>query len=157
MSFIITANLSLGKTIQTAPVYQYDSGMTLRFIGADLPDYFRVDFSNTINGKSKPVLGYQNSVEIPDEFFIPGETIYAWVVFTNGTAASTEKQVNIPIDARAALVSTNCSSGQRNIINQAITSLNDAAKLFEQKALSIEVDGNALVIAKLKTDGQGGD
>lgn len=68
------------RVARTRPVYQYNEGMVLQFIGIDLPDSYRVDFANSVTGESKPAIGTPEGVIIPYEYFIPGATIYAWVV-----------------------------------------------------------------------------
>ena len=47
---------------------QYDKGQIIQFDGVDLPYSYTVYFSNCPNRTSKPWLGLNNQVEIPDEY-----------------------------------------------------------------------------------------
>ena len=101
MSNIITANFRFGRTCTTPTVFQYNVGMILRFKGVALPDTYRVDFSNSLHGTSKSMIGNADGVEIPYEYFVPGNRIYAWIVLSTGeNDAITEYQIEIPISAR---------------------------------------------------------
>ena len=102
MENVITANLALGRKISLQEVFQYNRGQKLRFTGISLPELYSVDFSNSVYGESKKMTGDASGVTIPDEYFIPGETIYAWVVITTEpNARETVYEVKIPISVRA--------------------------------------------------------
>lgn len=151
MSNIITANLARGRKVVTQEVFQWDSGQLLKFIGIDLPPSYRVDFSNTIRGTSKSQLGDENGVTIPDEFFLPGQMIYAWIVFTpNENSSETEYQVSVPISPRARPTGLTPSPHQGSIIDQSIAALNEAAETFKTYATDITVDNTTLVIEKVE-------
>ena len=102
MDNIITANLALGRKISLQEVFQYNRGQRIKFVGVPLPQIYSVDFSNSIHGESKKVVGDSDGAIIPDEYFVPGQTIYAWVVLTSGPdARETVYEVRIPISLRA--------------------------------------------------------
>lgn len=126
MGYIITANLAKGRKVTTEPVFRWNHGMVLKFIGVTLPDNYRVDFSNTLNGTAKSQMGTaENGVIIPDEYFMPGQTIFAWVVLSpTENSAITEFQVSIPIDPKAKATDEEPSSQQESIIDQAISAMN---------------------------------
>ena len=126
MGYIITANLAKGRKVITEPVFRWNHGMVLKFIGVTLPDNYRVDFSNTLNGTAKSQMGTaENGVIIPDEYFMPGQTIFAWVVLSpTENSAITEFQVSIPIDQKAKATYEEPSSQQESIIDQAISAMN---------------------------------
>lgn len=126
MGYIITANLAKGRKVITEPVFRWNHGMVLKFIGVTLPDNYRVDFSNTLNGTAKSQMGTaENGVIIPDEYFMPGQTIFAWVVLSpTENSAITEFQVSIPIDPKAKATDEEPSSQQESIIDQAISAMN---------------------------------
>lgn len=133
MSSFVTANFAKGRVCVTPSVFQYNAGMKLRFMGASLPDTYRVDFSNTLHGKSKPMIGNADGVEIPYEYFIPGQSIYAWIVLTfgeNGTI--TEYQATIPVSPRAKPTNETPTPAQQSAIDQAISALNAAVERVEQ-------------------------
>ena len=149
MGNIITANLAHGRKMKTDEVYQWDNGQILRFTGITMPASYRVDFSNSTRGNSKSVLNDGDSVTIPDEYFSPGQMIYAWVVFTSGTDAhETEYQVTIPVSPRAKPTNAVPSPPQKSIIDQAIEALNEANETLRETAMSITVESTTLVIQK---------
>ena len=80
MNNVITANLAMGRKITLQEVFQYNRGQRLVFTGVPLPQVYSVDFSNSVQGDSKKAIGDENGVVIPNEYFIPGQTIYAWIV-----------------------------------------------------------------------------
>ena len=60
--------------------YQYNHGMILHFADLNLPQAFETHFANKQHGNSKTVIGSENKVEIPDEYFWTGANeIFAWV------------------------------------------------------------------------------
>lgn len=128
MSNIITVDLSRGRKVETSTVFQWNHGMTLRFIRATLPENFRVDFSNSTRGKAKSMIGSaSNGVVIPDEYFMPGSTIYAWIVlFPTENSAVAEWQISIPIDPKAKDTDEEPNPQQESVIDQAINALNTA-------------------------------
>ena len=128
MSNIITVDLSRGRKVETSTVFQWNHGMTLRFIRATLPEIFRVDFSNSTRGKAKSMIGSASGgVVIPDEYFMPGSTIYAWVVlFPTENSAVAEWQISIPIDPKAKATDEEPTPQQESVIDQTINALNTA-------------------------------
>ena len=150
MGYIITANLAKGRKVTTEPVFRRNHGMVLKFIGVTLPDNYRVDFSNTLNGTAKSQMGTaENGVIIPDEYFMPGQTIFAWVVLSpTENSAITEFQVSIPIDPKAKATIDQPTTQQQSMIDQAIVALNDANETVRETAMSIIVDSTTLVIQK---------
>lgn len=70
---------------RTKKIYQYAYGQIYNIQGLDLPDVFNVDFSNTPEiGDSKPYVGMDNQVEIPDEYWLSGQPVYAFIVLHEG-------------------------------------------------------------------------
>lgn len=133
MGNIVTANFSKGRLYQTNAIYQYNSGMVLKFKGLTLPDTYRVDFSNTLHGTSKTMIGNENGVTIPDEYLKPGTMVYAWIVLNSGeSGVVTEYQVNIPIDQRAKPTDVEPSENQQGVIDQLIGEMNSAVEKTEE-------------------------
>lgn len=156
MGNIVTASFTKGR-IYTAPsVFQYNVGMKLRFKGIELPGTYRVDFSNTLRGASKAMLGDADGVEIPYEYFVPGSSIYAWIVLSAGeNNAITEYQAEIPISPRAKPTDETPFPSQKSAIDQAIAALNAAAdrmgypfekSVMTYKGVTIERQGNTITI-----------
>lgn len=152
MNNVIIAKFSKGVYSTTAKVFRYDVGDKLQFVGLDLPDNYRVDFSNSTMGESKTVFCNSDTVEIPPEYFIPGSTIYAWIVLSQDNGRYTKYQVNIPISARAKPLDIEPTPAQKDALDEAIEALNDVtddiqgdidAALEEAKA-SGEFDGTTI-------------
>lgn len=139
MDNIIKAYLH-GKTVcKTAPVYQYNSGMVLELVGADLPANYRADFSNSEHGTSKAVLGTGTTVSVPYEYFVPGATIHCWIVLSGDDYTVTKLHIMIPVDGRARPTDEEPTPDEQNIIDQAITALNEAVSATGQDV----IDANA--------------
>lgn len=135
MGIFVTANFAKGRVCVTPSVFQYNAGMKLRFMGAALPDTYRVDFSNTLHGKSKPMIGNADGVEIPYEYFIPGQSIYAWIVVSFGEGGTiTEYQATIPVSPRAKPTNETPMPTQQSAIDQAIAALNEGVTRAEAAA-----------------------
>ena len=130
MGNIITVDLSRGKKITLNPVFQWNHGMTMRFINAALPQTYRVDFSNSVRGKAKSQIGSaEEGVLIPDELFFPGDTIYAWIVLAlTEDSAIAEWQINLPIDPKAKPTNEPFSPQQQSVADQLIYQLNEAVQ-----------------------------
>lgn len=122
----ITAVFGNGIFTTTAKVFQWDAGDKLQFVGIDLPENYKVDFSNSLIGTSKSMLGDSTGVVIPPEFFHPGRMIYAWVVIPDNDGRYTKYQVNIPIYSRAEPTDEEPTPEQQSALDEAITALNDA-------------------------------
>ena len=139
MNNIVFANLGYGNKTTTQTVFQYNMGMMLRFKNVTLPDTYRVDFSNSLHGTSKTMIGGADGVEIPYEYFVPGSHIYAWIVLSMGeNDAITEYQIEIPIDPRAKPTDVTPTPSQQSAIDQAISALNSGVERAETAAESAE-------------------
>ena len=132
MDNIIKAYLH-GKTVcKTAPVYQYNSGMVLELVGADLPANYRADFSNSEHGTSKAVLGTGTTVSVPYEYFVPGATIHCWIVISGYDYTVTKLHIMIPIDGRAKPTEEAPDPEEQGIVEQAIAALNSASESVQE-------------------------
>ena len=128
MTNIIVADLSKSKLHQCQPVYRYSYGMKLKIVGIDIPTGYTVRYSNDINGIAKSRVGGSDGiVDIPDEYFVPGENIYCWPFVhptpDSGTAVAT---IVIPIDPEAKCVDEEPTPVQQSVIDEAISALNAA-------------------------------
>ena len=128
MNNVIVANLAKGRKVITAPVFQWNHGMVLRFINAQLPDNFRVDFSNSTRGVAKSQMGTpENGVVIPDEYFMPGGAIYAWIVESPTEHSAVARwEITIPLDPKSKWVDVQPTPQEENIIDEAIHALNES-------------------------------
>lgn len=152
MNNVIIAKFSKGVYSTTAKVFRYDVGDKLRFVGLDLPDNYRVDFSNSVLGESKTVFCTSDTVEIPPEYFIPGSTIYAWIVLSQENGRYTKYQINIPISARAKPLDIEPTPAQKDALDEAIEALNSVTEdiqgqidsALEEAKASGEFDGTTI-------------
>ena len=139
MNNIVFANLGYGNKTTTQTVFQYNMGMMLRFKNVTLPETYRVDFSNSLHGTSKAMIGGADGVEIPYEYFVPGSHIYAWIVLSTGeNDAITEYQIEIPIDPRAKPTDEKPTPSQQSAIDQTISALNSGVERAETAAENAE-------------------
>lgn len=122
-------------TASTA-AWQYDYGQILKINGLQLPEVYEVHFSNTPEkGVSKTALGNADGVEIPDEYFLSGEPVYAFI-YLHDTASDgeTEYRIEIPVKPRPRPTHEEPTPVQRGEIEQLIAALNTATEEAEQSA-----------------------
>jgi hypothetical protein len=112
------------------PLYQYDYGQMIQFIGVSLPGTYEVHFSNTdVAGAAKIQLGSANGVMIPDELLLSGDPIYIWVFLHEGDSdGETEYKAFIPVIRRPITDETPIDPVQQDVITQAIAALNSAVE-----------------------------
>lgn len=125
---IIRAEFKRTKFVTTEAQWRFNHGQRLVFSNVDLPPHYQVHFSNTKNGSAKTVLGDENGVLIPQEFFVPGQNIYAWLYVQDATSGVTIRQVTIPVDQKAKPIDQTPSPDQVTVIDQAIEELNIATE-----------------------------
>ena len=117
-----------GKTVvDSKPLYQYDYGQKIRFIGVSLPAAYEVHFSNYEQGESVTVLATSDEVDIPDFLLQSGYDIYVWVYIHTGVSdGETEYQITIPVIERARPTNQEPTPQEQDIITETIAALNDA-------------------------------
>lgn len=131
---VILAPMS-GRTVcTTKTVYQYNQGMILKLLGIDLPQAYTVDFANSVTGSSISQVGGADGVTIPDQFFVPGSTIHAWVVLTGAGYVVTRYHIMIPISPRAVRTNEEPTPSQQSALDEAIAALNEAVTDAEAAA-----------------------
>lgn len=113
------------RTIQTDAVYQYNYGQFLSFSGLELPESFEVHFSNDSTlGKSKALLGDPSGVNIPDEYFKSGDSVYCFIVLHDETTdGETVYKIIVPVVRRPEPTDEQPDSRQQSIIDQLISRL----------------------------------
>lgn len=105
---------------------------------------YTVDFSNSIYGESKKMIGDDTGVTIPDEYFIPGQTIFAWVVISGEDSRETVYEVRIPISLRARPTDETPTPQQQSIIDQLIAEMDTAVDAAEGYAADAEAAKEAV-------------
>ena len=137
---ITIADFSGGRVITTAPVWQYSTGQVLQLEGLELPASFRVDFGNEkTRDYTKPQLATSASVAIPDEYFLSGKPVYAFVVLSDGEGDSgTEYVAEVPVLQRSKPTNYTPNDVQQSVIDQLIAALNTGVEDAEQSAEDAE-------------------
>lgn len=150
-----------GRKATTAALWQYDYGQILQFSGIEgLPSAYEVHFSNDrIAGEAITQIGNEHGVAIPDEYFLSGKPIFAWIFLHAGANdGETEYQVTIPINKCSRPADQPPTPVERSVITQAIAALNvavtrseEAAERSEQMAavagyMTMELDENGHLI-----------
>lgn len=124
---IVTAKFRRNTLVSVDTRYQYDYGQILHFDGLTLPDIFEVHFSNDEVGESITQIGSYNDVEIPDQFFLTGDPVYAWVfVHDDSTDGRTKYLVRIDVKRRAEITDLEPTPQEQSAISQAIAAMNIA-------------------------------
>ena len=115
--------------------FQYDKGQYLEIEGLDLPTAFQVQFSNArTDGVGKEWIGENNVVWIPDEFFLSGEYIYAYIYmhYTGENDGRTYKAIEIPVEPRSYWSTEVPEPSQQSEIDAAISASQAAERAAEQ-------------------------
>lgn len=111
--------------------FQYNYGEKLIFDDVDLPEYYEVHFANARSGDAKKVIGDATGAVIPQEYFKPGQIIYAWVFFSNETSGKTVYEIVIPIAHRAKPTDEPITPEEKSVVSQAIELLNETVENVE--------------------------
>lgn len=131
---VIQAKFCGGKTYAwTDTCFQWDYGQVLKFDGIELPEAYETHFSNVaVGGNSVTQIGDADGVNIPDQFFTTGETIYAWVYLHDGEDdGETVYAVTIPVKKRPKPSNETPTPVQQDAITEAIAALNSAVDKAE--------------------------
>ena len=125
-----------GSYCKTRPLTRQDYGIVLQFVHPDLPDTYQVHFSNSKEntGTAKTQIATADGVTIPDEYLIPGKSVYAWAFLQADGTGRTIKMVEIPVSAKPTVTDAPPTPQQRSAIDEAIEALNDGAERAEGAA-----------------------
>ena len=138
------------RTCRTQAITQRDHGRIYRFCDLNLPNTFEIHFANSQIGQSKRVIGENGEVEIPDEFLVDGQNVYAFI-FLHETPDDGETRYMIisPVTPKGPVEDSQPTPVQQDIITQAIAALNAGVETVEQIAEDIpEQIDTALAEAK---------
>lgn len=122
---IVTFKPGKRHAIVDPPLWQYDVGQILKFGDLDLPSVYEVQFSNEpFKGKAKPQIGGPDGVEIPNEYFLSGASIHAWLYLHVGeNDGAVEYHVEIPINRKSERVEEEFTPVQRDFAEQTLAAL----------------------------------
>ena len=134
---IVIALFSGNWKTKTSRLWQYDYGRILQIVGLELPEFFEVHFSNSEDCDiAKTAIGNDNIVKIPDEYFISGKDIYAWIYLHSGEDdGETKYMITIPINRRAKPSDEPPTPEEQSVINQIVAALEAAVEKSETNVL----------------------
>lgn len=143
-----TAVFKTGARRTTAgALTQYDVGQILVIHGLELPDIFEAHFSNhQFEGNSKPWIGRDDQVEIPDEYLESGEPIYVTIYMHYGEHdGKTEYWITIPVDRNTRPTNFKPRFNELDVISQTIAAVQFAAAKAEENANTAEAAKEAII------------
>ena len=124
---IINVSFGLNHYVKTKTREKHSYGQEIVFSNIKLPEVFEVYFSDSPTGKSKTVVGQNNKVLIPDEYFLSGKTIYCYLlVHDTSTDGRMKYVVEIPIEQRPEPTDIGLDPVQQDIATEAIAALQEA-------------------------------
>lgn len=134
---IVIALFSGNWKTKTSRLWQYDYGRILQIVGLELPEFFEVHFSNSEDCDiAKTAIGNDNIVTIPDEYFISGKDIYAWIYLHSGEDdGETKYMITIPINRRAKPSDEPPTPEEQSVITQIMAALEAAVEKSETNVL----------------------
>ena len=113
----------------TAPIIKEDYGLYLKIEGLELPSTYEVDFSNDEHsGSSVTMIGNADGVLIPSQFIKTGKDVFAFLYHVGEDFGRTIYKFRIPNKVRPDRTSVTPTPEEQDIIDQAISALNDAVE-----------------------------
>ena len=134
------------RRVTAGALTQWDVGQILVIEGLDLPETFEAHFSNQqFDGNSKPWIGRNNQVDIPEEYLESGDPIYVLIYMHYGEHdGKTVYWITIPIDKRPRPTNLQPNFEEQTVISQTIAALQDAAARAAQNADDAEASKEAI-------------
>ena len=124
---IINVSFGLNHYVKTKAREKHSYGQEIVFSNIKLPEIFEAYFSDSPTGKAKTVVGQNNKVLIPDEYFLSGKTIYCYLlIHDTATDGRMKYVVEIPIEQRPEPTDIGLDPVQRDIATEAIATLQEA-------------------------------
>lgn len=126
---IINVSFGLNHYVKTKAREKHSYGQEIVFSNIKLPDVFEAYFSDSPTGKAKTIVGQNNKVLIPDEYFLSGKNIYCYLLVHDASTDGRMKYVvEIPIEQRPEPTDIELDPVQRDIATEAIASLQEATE-----------------------------
>lgn len=134
----ITATFTNGREATvTDEVYQYNYGMRLIISGVELTETYEVQFCNDGDEFTITSVGDETGVDIPDQYFISGKSIYGYVyLHTSEDDGVTAYRVFIPIIRRPRPSEIQPSPDERSALTQALEALQQAIDVINGLTVS---------------------
>lgn len=141
---IIIAALGGGRTTVTAKRYMTDYGQVLKITGVDLPEVYRVDFSNDeFKGDYVRMVGNEDGVLVPKQFFESGLDIWAFLVSVKESSERTVEKIRILNGKRPNNnVDPQPEPVEKDVIDTVIVEINKAADKMEAAVEKTEQDAS---------------
>ena len=131
-SHIINAEFGRFRSTTTAPRFRYDIGQVLKFTDLDLPPVYETHICNEGSRSTKTVIGDENGVLIPDEYFKSGEDIIVYVYLHDESSdGRTILKATIPIKNRPTITDEVPTEEQQSQIDKAIADFQEVAEKAE--------------------------
>ena len=143
---ITTAVIGSGCNAATASpsLAQWDKGQILQISGVDLPETYKVEFSNGDTLEAIPAIGTAEGVEIPDKLLYSSSPIRAYIVLSEAEGErNTEYWVTIYVKPREIPEDIEPDPAQQDVIDDLIAQLNTGVGKAEAAAESAEEDAAA--------------
>ena len=146
---VISAVFRGAQSTTTRNAYQYDYGQVLK-TNLALPETYEVQFSNNSSGGvAITQIGNADGVTIPDQMFISGAPIYAWIFLHQGADdGETVYFITIPVTKRAKPTSKQPTPVQKDAITQAIAALNSAVEQTGQDVTDAAASASAALASE---------
>lgn len=162
MSQIITVTFAEGQreAIAAEPLEQWAYGQTLQFEGLELPQAYRVDFSNfEYCGASIPRVGGPDGVAVPVEVLTSGRNVYAFIWIQDETSGARYRRATVRV-VPGPEPDTDESPEEQSAVTEAINALNNAVEAIpaeiqaamEEAKQSGEYDGNRIWYSTIVPD-----
>lgn len=126
----------LRKITWAAINYRYDVTQFLVIDDLTLPEVYQVDFCNKGDRTTITMVNTENGVQIPDELFLTGKDIKAYLVLQgeDDGAVETRYEITFPINKRPEREDIDPTPAQEQQINALVEALNEAIETSGQNA-----------------------
>lgn len=134
---ITTAVIGTGCNAATASpsLAQWDKGQILQISGVELPETYKVEFSNAETLSAIPAIGTADGVKIPDDLLHSSSPIKAYIVLTSGQSTrNTEYWITIYVKPREIPEGIEPDPEQQDVIDDLIDQLNTGVDEAEAAA-----------------------
>lgn len=124
---VTTAVIGSGCNAATASpsLAQWDKGKILQISGVELPDTYKVEFSNADTLEAIPAIGTEEGVEIPDKLLYSSSPIRAYIVLSEAEGErNTEYWVTIYVKPREIPEDIEPTPAQQDVIDDLIAQMN---------------------------------
>ena len=118
---------------------QWDRGQILQISGVELPETYKVEFSNGDTLEAIPAIGTAEGVEIPDKLLYSSSPIRAYIVLSEAEGErNTEYWVTIYVKPREIPEGIEPDPAQQDVIDDLIAQLNTGVGKAEDAADAAE-------------------